>query len=388
MNELTYNKTYTEFKYEMGTELSKASESFVRIGYLLKVARDTNVLVGTEYERDYISFAEKEFGLEKTQVSRFIRINDRFSVGGNSTELLEQYKGFGTRKLGIMLTLPEEVTEELTPDFTVEEITEVKEIVKEEQEVTPIEAYQEAQAAVPNDRDLVEECMFEILKDHPHLFKDIMKESQRAYKILSPVDQMMYTLRLPGKGKNLVTFHEDKITVFNPRTNEKESFFKNTVEKAIDKICIPGLGEEPEKAYKDIFGQDFPQEVKEEKPKKEEKKEKRLDSNATKRVQKNENIQSDKGVEKATEPRREEEQKEETAKAAEQPKPISNVHPEHTKVRMKFTCFYGDTRENLIIKAMDEQDYEKALKYARQDLDTLQKAVDALQNMQNWRETE
>ena len=100
MNEITYNKTYTEFKYEMGTELSKASESFVRIGYLLKVARDTRVLWGTPYKDNYLKFAEEEFGLEKTQVSRFIRINDRFSVDGNSLELQDKYKNFGTRKLG------------------------------------------------------------------------------------------------------------------------------------------------------------------------------------------------------------------------------------------------------------------------------------------------
>ena len=112
MNDIVYTKSYEDYKLEVGTELSKASESFVRIGYLLKVARDTTILQGTEYEGNYVKFAEAEFGLEKTQVSRFIRINDKFSVDGNSPELIEQYKGFGTRKLGIMLLLPDELTEE------------------------------------------------------------------------------------------------------------------------------------------------------------------------------------------------------------------------------------------------------------------------------------
>ena len=109
MNDIVYTKSYEDYKVEVGTELSKASESFVRIGYLLKVARDTAILQGTEYEGNYVKFAEAEFGLEKTQVSRFIRINDKFSVNGNSTELLEQYKGFGTRKLGVMLLIPDSI---------------------------------------------------------------------------------------------------------------------------------------------------------------------------------------------------------------------------------------------------------------------------------------
>ena len=143
MNDIVYTNSYEDYKVEVGTELLKTSESFVRIGYLLKVARDTDVLNGTEYEGNYMKFAEKEFGLEKTQVSRFIRINDKFSVGGNSPELVEQYQGFGTRKLGIMLTLPDEVVEELSPEYTVKDMEEISEELKEEQKVSPLEAYAE-----------------------------------------------------------------------------------------------------------------------------------------------------------------------------------------------------------------------------------------------------
>ena len=145
MNDIVYTKSYTEYRNELLQELSNASESFVRIGYLLKVARDTEVLNG-QYE-NYIDFAKEEFGLDKTQVSRFIRINDRFSIGGNSLELKDEYKGFGTRKLGIMIQLPDEITEELTSDYTVEEIETIKNEVKEEQKITPLEDFMERQQA-------------------------------------------------------------------------------------------------------------------------------------------------------------------------------------------------------------------------------------------------
>ena len=90
MNELIAIRSYEELKTRLNEELSKAANSFVRIGFLLKLARDNNdILEGSGYS-DVNEFASKEFGLDKTQVSRFMRINDRFSVGGNSAELLPE----------------------------------------------------------------------------------------------------------------------------------------------------------------------------------------------------------------------------------------------------------------------------------------------------------
>ena len=74
MTDLTAFSNYEEYKKTLTEELTKASESFVRIGYLLKVARDTAILAGTAYS-DVTEFAAAEYNLDKTQVSRFIRIN-------------------------------------------------------------------------------------------------------------------------------------------------------------------------------------------------------------------------------------------------------------------------------------------------------------------------
>ena len=76
-NVITYTD-YATYKHDLDTELQGAVEKFVRIGYLLKVAQDTGILAGSGYS-NVNEFAMKEYGLDKTQVSRFIRINDRFS---------------------------------------------------------------------------------------------------------------------------------------------------------------------------------------------------------------------------------------------------------------------------------------------------------------------
>ena len=106
MNEVLYTKTFSEWQQELDTELVKSAESFVKIGYLLKVARDTDILANTGYA-NVVEFAKARYGLDKTQVSRFIHINDRFSEDGNSAELQDRYKGMGYAKLTIMLQLPD-----------------------------------------------------------------------------------------------------------------------------------------------------------------------------------------------------------------------------------------------------------------------------------------
>ena len=46
---IEYQKTYQEYKAELDGELQRTAEGFVRIGYLLKVARDTNILKESGY---------------------------------------------------------------------------------------------------------------------------------------------------------------------------------------------------------------------------------------------------------------------------------------------------------------------------------------------------
>ena len=106
MELMEYTKTYQEYKKELDAVLTRTAEDFVQIGYLLKVARDTNVLAESGYAT-VTDFARAEYGIDKTQVSRFISINDRFSEDGYSDHLLPSYKGFGYAKLTLMLQIPD-----------------------------------------------------------------------------------------------------------------------------------------------------------------------------------------------------------------------------------------------------------------------------------------
>ena len=270
MNDIVWTKSYEDYKTEVGTELSKASEGFVRIGYLLKVARDTDVLKGSEYEGNYLEFAAKEFGLEKTQVSRFIRINDKFSVGGNSDELKEEFKGFGTRKLGIMLTLPDEIVEELSPELTVDEIETIQEEVKDEQKISPLEAYAETieaeqypkehQAAALAEDDILGAAIFQILEDKTELFEELEKgKVEERKEIFSPVPDTMYITRVMGVGKLMLICKEEYVSIVNARTNEKQKFSWEDLEDAILYVMEKGCGGNTAENYEAIFGKPFPE---------------------------------------------------------------------------------------------------------------------------------
>lgn len=108
MTALTEIKGFQAFQEAMDHEIKEASEGFVRIGYLLKVARDTDILHESGF-KSVAEFASSRYGLAADIVSRYIAINDRFSEGGYSDRLADRYQAYGMTKLAEMLTLPDEV---------------------------------------------------------------------------------------------------------------------------------------------------------------------------------------------------------------------------------------------------------------------------------------
>ncbi len=392
MNELTYSKSYNEYRQDVMQELSKASESFVRIGYLLKVARDTDVLKGTEYESDYLAFAEGEFGLDKSQVSRFIRINDKFSVGGNSVELLPQYQGFGTRKLGIMIMLPEELTEELSPDYTVEEINEIKEVVKEEQEITPVEAMVERMGSnISDETPLIEYCIEKILEDTPDTYVDIMKDLSRAYKILAPVSEMMYIVKVQGIGKIITTFHDDNVTLFNARTGSKETVERAAVVETVKKVLLPFMKpNNPEESYSIQFGKEFP---KKEEPKKEPKKIERVKNETKKPKKETEKVKKEPKEVKET-PERTDDKPADDGRGVVEEVSVSkgtDNHKDISTVRTEIVNAYSYSHYDNALAAIESEDVVKTLYWITKDYENLKKIIDTLEEMKNdssWREVD
>lgn len=221
---MEYKKTYEEYKRELDTELARTAESFVRIGYLLKVARDTDILAESGYD-SVADFARAEYGLDKTQVSRFIHINDKFAEGGYADHLMPEYQGYGYAKLTLMMALPDAINEELRPSYTKAEIQSIKDEVDEEKKVTDIERMLEGE----KDEPLIEQVIKQIGHDRPDLHQQISDQIEAdkctdgtISELMAPAGEATYSVRVQGKGRIMLMISEDSIKMVNIRTGEKE----------------------------------------------------------------------------------------------------------------------------------------------------------------------
>lgn len=268
MEQVIGYRSYQEYKQELDTELKKTAEGFVRIGYLLKVARDTSILAESQYD-NVVDFARAEYGLDKTQVSRFMNINDKFSEGGYAPELKVEYQGFGYAKLSIMLLLPEDVNNVLTPDYSKAEIQQIKDEVDEEKKTTDIEVILEEKDSVQQSFDTnIEKAVYQLGKDAPEVYKRLWESSvkngesgKRFIENLIPDEKAMYIVRIPGAGRCMLSMkaEEDAVKLINIRdSSANETYTKQELEDALKKM-MPDT-DTWGKAWQSLYGEKLPAE--------------------------------------------------------------------------------------------------------------------------------
>lgn len=248
MEQILYAKTYQEYKAELDTELSKTAEGFVRIGYLLKVARDTDILEESPYQT-VTEFAKAEYGIDKSMVSRFISINDRFSEGGYSDQLQEQYKGYGYTKLTLMLSLPDEINQELSPAYSKAEIQAIKDEVDEERAISDLEVMMETRPVPAPAKELLNMLIYQLGEDSPDLYVqmagitalDLQEWIRKAKEIMAPDAEKTYSIRISGTGRFMMNIREteDTITVTALRTLEKHCYTYQQLQEAWEEILPP-----------------------------------------------------------------------------------------------------------------------------------------------------
>ncbi len=254
--------TYQEYKQQLDTELRKTTESFVRIGYLLKVAKDTDILRESGYANVY-DFAQAEYNIDKSQVSRFMNINDRFSEGGYSDQLKEHFRGFGHAKLTIMLQLPDEVNEELNPGFSKREIQTIKEEFDEENKISELEVLMEGQDHITEElENNLYKALWQLGKDEPELYANLYEAvkdgMQSVYEILVPDGEKIYIVRLQGIGRMMLSLKgmNKRPALVNIRSNEKEEYDWDELLCYIEKLMVSE--ESAEASWSFRYGEKFP----------------------------------------------------------------------------------------------------------------------------------
>ncbi len=127
MEELKWyeNASLESIRNIIRSNIQTVSMSFNAIGYYLKNVRDRNLHKEAGYS-SILEFAHAEFGISQSWANRWMDINDRFSVDGNSPILQEQYKEYKSSNLAEMLTLTDAQLEQVTHTTTRNEIREMK----------------------------------------------------------------------------------------------------------------------------------------------------------------------------------------------------------------------------------------------------------------------
>ena len=116
---------WVEMKCKLKQELLGVRQSFVRIGYMLRKIEEQK-----GYEQDgyksIAEFAQKELGLHPSTTTRFMKINQEYSIDGYSETLREEYLDLSRSQLEEMLKLPDEDRTMIQTDTSREGIRELK----------------------------------------------------------------------------------------------------------------------------------------------------------------------------------------------------------------------------------------------------------------------
>lgn len=262
MNETVKFTDYKQFKVEFDQEIGRQAEGFVRMGYLLKVARDTNILWESGY-KSIAEFAWGEYKLPDYTVTNMIKINDRYSEGGYSERIADRYRGFGSSLLAEMLTLSDQVIDALPDGIKREEIRNIKSEIKEENRITDLEVLMEEpeqQEAENNLERVLLMYFYENRREYPKLHRMILDgelKKRNAVDLLAPNGSAVKFARVRGTGKFMLSIkgEDQDLELLNVRSNEGEKYTWDDCIRALGKMFRGSR--ESRKDWEFIYGEAY-----------------------------------------------------------------------------------------------------------------------------------
>lgn len=176
-------------------KLNGLKKDFVRIGYLLRKI-DDNELYKQDGYKSIAEFAKAECGLSPSDTTRFIQINKKYSIGGNSEELRPEFLEYGQSKLAAMLALPDADLNMITPQTSREDIRELNRFNKSDPEQGADDDIDQLIRDFYISQELVRKAV--TVKDDPKALRELIAPSgSRSFR----------------KGKWFIMFHENKINI-------------------------------------------------------------------------------------------------------------------------------------------------------------------------------
>lgn len=265
MENLTYSN-YQQFKQVLDTVINRTVEDFVIIGYLLNQAATTDILLESGYS-NVNEMAEKEYKLDASQTSRFIHIYREFGVAG-MPKLQDKYKEHGVAKLGVMLTLPSFINEEISSNYSRNEINTIKREYEAEQQVSDIEVAIEhaemkesVQYSLPQ---MLTKAVYQLIHDEPALYTRLYAciELEDVQEILAPMGENSYIVRIKGIGRLTIFLKNTGVALINLRDGSKEEYSWQQLYDVFKEYFA--MGTDAKDSWSNVFQEPYPEEKKEE----------------------------------------------------------------------------------------------------------------------------
>lgn len=176
-------------------KLNGLKKDFVRIGYLLRKI-DNNELYKQDGYKSIAEFAKAECGLSPSDTTRFIQINKKYSIDGNSEELRPEFLEYGQSKLAAMLSLPDSDINMITPQTSREDIRELNRFNKSDPEQGADSDIEQLIKDFYVSQELIRKAV--TVKDDPKALRELIAPSgSRSFR----------------KGIWFILFHENKINI-------------------------------------------------------------------------------------------------------------------------------------------------------------------------------
>lgn len=203
-HQITLNE-YLDLKNKIAEKLNNMAADYITVGYLLKKVRDTDAYKQDGYE-SLTEFAKAEYGLSESVTSRFIAINTKFSVDGNTPLLQETFKKFGSSQLSEMLTLSDEDIKLIKESTTIATIREIKKFNKQELEETVEIKNDEIPVNTSTGNDF-HKVIIEFFRENKELLDEAWQQSaeEDIAEIISPNGNRTFK-----KGLYMIFFYEHK----------------------------------------------------------------------------------------------------------------------------------------------------------------------------------
>lgn len=126
---------FVDLDREIKRTMRRSAKDVIQIGYMLKQMRDKKL-----WEVQYSCLDEyltQELGIDYTAASRFMNLNSKYSLHGNSMEIAAKYENYSQGLLIEMLSMPPELEEKVTPEMTVKQVREIKRSARPKKEPVP-----------------------------------------------------------------------------------------------------------------------------------------------------------------------------------------------------------------------------------------------------------